>query len=276
MKWLENNPLGIALASACGVLLLAVVAQVFVWGRPASSGAEEGSADALVQAGEERQQVELEPLSAYRIVTERPVFDETRRPVVMIEDEGIEIAQEDGLEVGERPDAKLTGVVMTLETSMAILNPGSGGDPIIAYEGRSLQGQYQGWIVSGIEPRKVTLSSLDGDVIELDLEVNTRKIAEPPKPAPEPSAATAAATAENGGAGESREGEEPLSRAEQIRQRIAERREELRRQAESNASETNSSGAQPSEYQNALRNMIRNRNANDEEKQNDEGDGNDG
>lgn len=278
MKWLENNPLGIALALACGVLLLVTVALLFLWGRPASSGAVEGTADALVQAGEGRRQAEMEPLSAYRIVTERPVFDETRRPVVTIEGEdSLEIAAEDDqTEVGERPKVRPTGIVITPEASMVTLRPESGGEPILAFEGRPLTGEYVGWIVSDIKPRKIRLASLDGDVMELDLEVNTRKIAEPPKPAPAVAAAAAAAMAEDGGAGGAAEGEEPLSRAEQIRQRIAERREELRRQAAEEQEGSNAAAKEVSPYQSAIRNMIRSRKANDEETKNDGGDSSDG
>lgn len=276
MKWLENNPLGIALASTCGVLILISVALVLIWGRPASPGPVEERSDALVQAGAERPEMELEPLSAYRVVTERPVFDETRRPVVAIEGEGIEVADEDGSEVGDRPQVRPTGIVITPEASMVTLQPQSGGEPILAFEGRPLTGDYVGWIVSDIKPRRIRLASLDGEVMELDLEVNTRKIAEPPKPAPTVEAETAAARAENGGAGGAAEDEEPLSRAEQIRQRIAERREELRRQAEANQSGSNSDGTQGSQYQSALRNMIRSRRANEEEKKNESGDSNDG
>lgn len=259
MSWLENNPLGIALASACGVLLLISAALVFSWTRPASSGASDERADAKIAEARNRAMTDLEPVSAYRVVTERPVFDESRRPVVAIEEEGIELDEDDTSVVGDQPRVRPTGIVMTPESNMVMLRPEAGGESILAIEGRPLEGEYVGWMVTDIKPRAITLASLAGDVLKLDLEVNTRKIAEPPKPAPPPEAARP----EDKVAGQ--EGEEPISRAEEIRQRIAERREELRQQAEENQA----GKAQPqkrSAYQSAIRNMINRRNENEDDK----------
>ncbi|NND44088.1 MAG: hypothetical protein HKN58_02105 [Xanthomonadales bacterium] len=278
MKWLQNNPLGVALAAACGVLVLCSALLLFAWGQPASSGEAGASAGSLQAATPEHPQTELEPIAAYRIVTERPVFDESRRPVVVVEGEGIQIAEDGGSDVGERPQVKPTGIVITPDAKMVTLKPESGGDPILAIEGRPLEGEYVGWIVSDIKPREITLASLDGDVMKLGLEVNTRKIAEPPKPPPEPDADELALDQARGQGDGTVEGdEEPMSRAEQIRQRIAERREELRRQAEADRSEADSTaGTRAAQYQSAIRNLIRSRNQDDEEKKNEGGDSNDG
>ena len=58
-------------------------------------------------------------------------------------------------------------------------------------------------------------------------------------------------------------GDEPLSRAEEIRQRIAQRREELRRQAESQRTDP----SQMTQYQSAIQNMINRKNENDEKEE---------
>lgn len=276
MTWLENNPLGLALAAACGILLLLSSVLIFTWSRPASSGAELTPADAESQALEQRPQTELEPIAAYREFTERPVFDESRRPVVSIDGESLEIVEADTTEVGDQPQVKPTGIVITPEASMVTLRPLSGGKTIIAHEGRPLEGEYVGWIVSDIKPRTITLASLAGDVLQLDLEVNTREIAEPPRLTPMPDPETV--VADEGAAGAAgAEGEgQPLSRAEEIRQRIAERREELRRQAEENQAERPANNARATQYNSAIRNMI-NRNRENEEEQKKDGDnGSDG
>ncbi|MFT7533774.1 MAG: hypothetical protein ACI9FD_004816, partial [Gammaproteobacteria bacterium] len=75
---------------------------------------------------------------------------------------------------------------------------------------------------------------------------------------------------------------QPLSRAEEIRERIAERREQLRRQAEegdgdlgSSNRTRNSSGSGQSAYQSAIQDMI-NRNSQKDKEDKDNGDGGDG
>ena len=271
MKWLENNPLGVALAGGCGLIVLVAVALAYIWSRPASSGAP--APDATLQAaGENRQLInELGPITEYREVTARPVFDVTRRPMISVEENGVEI--EDGSEeVAGRPDVVLKGVIITPELKMATLKPNSGADTVYAHEGVPLEGDYNGWIISDIRPRRVVLASLEGDSVELELQVNTRKIEEPPKP--EPSTTEPDVAAADGK--QDAEGDQPLSRAEEIRQRIAERREELRRQAEEQETESSAEPKQISKYQSAIQNMINRKKDDAEEQEKKSDDGSDG
>lgn len=98
----------------------------------------------------------------------------------------------------------------------------------MAHEGESLTGEFVGWQIGTVNPRTVVLESRDGQKLELELQVHDVKIKEPPRPAP-----AKTAQAESGQAEQMVDEEgEPLSRAEQIRQRIAERREELRLEQE--------------------------------------------
>jgi general secretion pathway protein N len=287
MKFLENNPYGIALSSACGLVLLISAGLAYVWSMPASSGFVPGEASASDREEDRQVLNDLGPLGEYRIVTERPVCDETRRPAPVIETEE---SEEFALAAGA-PEVALTGVIITPETRLATLRPLSGGDSLVAREGEPLDGDYYGWQVSSIQPRSVSLASTEGDSLEIELQVNTRKIEEPPEPV------VAAVDSENNRPGESGEAggaaanqasnsaagqEQPLSRAEEIRQRIAERREELRRQAEEedrperNTSRSNrGSQSGNSAYQNAIRNMIsRNRKENEDDEN--DGEGSDG
>jgi hypothetical protein len=80
----------------------------------------------------------------------------------------------------------------------------------------------------------------------LDLQVHDVAIKEPPKP-------VVKAEPEPEGQKQGEDGE-PLSRAEQIRQRIAERREELRQEQEEQ--QAGSGGRKPSTYQTAIRSMM--------------------
>jgi hypothetical protein len=305
MSWLENNPLGVALVSACAFLLLASGALTYVWNGPASSGALTESTS--VQASEAAKPAisELGPITEYREVTERPVFDESRRPALTGETEEPDI---DVIgEVADAPDVRLTGVIITPEARLVTLRPASSGESLIAREGEPLDGEYFGWSVSAIEPRSVVLASSEGGSLKLDLQVNTRRIEEPLKA--KPAIAANDTDPKNGGndnsngeqaAGENSSEEQPLSRAEEIRQRIAERRAQLRTQSEqgggsgngsarpstvrnpgssrnssragssSRASSSNSSGK--TAYQSAIQNMI---NRNNKEEEDDE-DGNGG
>ncbi|MDX1460101.1 MAG: hypothetical protein R3348_03510 [Xanthomonadales bacterium] len=267
MKLLQNNPLGVVLASVCGILVVVGLALAMVWSRPASSGAQGDNAKLpdLDVAGQPA--FDIESFSHYKLVTERPLFAESRRPDVILED----MADAEGLgepgEVADAPDVSLTGVVITGEMRIATMRPNRGGDTLIAIEGEPLGEDYPGWAVTDVKPRRVNMASLDGDSVELELAVNTRTIAEPPKPEPKPEAETAA----EAGSGEAAGEDAPLSRAEEIRQRIAQRREELRRQAEEN--EQDSAERMRSQYQDAIRNMVNRRN-DDDDKNEEDGNGN--
>ena len=101
-------------------------------------------------------------------------------------------------------------------------------DSLVAFVDQPLEGNYGTWRISSIEPRKVTLSSARGEQIELELEIHDTAMAAPEKPVEE--AVSEEADLEPGET--QRDSDRPLTRAEEIRQRIAERREELRRAAE--------------------------------------------
>jgi hypothetical protein len=113
-----------------------------------------------------------------------------------------------------------------------------------------------------VNPRTVVLESRDGQSLELELQVHDVKIQEPP-PVVAPAAITQALSGQ--GADTAEEDDEPLSRAEQIRQRIAERREELRLEQEAQQSQNETQGetanqpTKPSDYQSAIRAMMKNK-----------------
>ena len=267
MNWLEHNPLGVALASACGLLLLLSTALAYYWSKPASSGApaQVVSADGVSEA--QRLASELGPISTYREVTDRPVFDQSRRPKLAVDDENGGLDKNLTSAVANKPEVKLSGVVITPEFSLVTLTPAGGGESFVAHEGKPLEGEYVGWAVVDIKPRRIVLASLEGGEMKINLRVNTRKIKMPPKPKPVKPAATAADQGEAGN-----EGDEPQSRAEEIRQRIAERREDLRRKAESKPADAN----QRTQYQNAIRNMINRKNDKDKNEKKKRGGGSDG
>jgi hypothetical protein len=243
IRWLEDNPLGIVLASVCGGLLVISLLLAVIWALPASSPSAGPEGENTVPDLELPELAVSESIDKYAVITEHPVFNNTRLPV--IEDDVDDLEEELEDEDVDAPDVQLTGVIITPSIRMATLRQEGEKLSLVAFEGKPLEGNFGSWHVSRIDHREVTLSSGAGEEIQLKLEVHGVAIEEPPKPEPP------AAEDEQGKKDQARQGEEqPLSRAEEIRQRIAERREELRR-----AAEEDEQGGQAS-YQQAIQTMM--------------------
>jgi general secretion pathway protein N len=228
IRVLENNTLGVVLASISGVLLLAVLGLIVVWALPPSSDfGDEDSADSdtpvsiasLQQAG---------PLEDYSVVSERPVFNEDRRPAPVLDEEEGFVEETEEEYVGA-PDVELAGIIITPTLKMVTLKSPEHEHSLVAFEGQPLEGDFGTWQVSRIEERRVTLASADGEEMQLELQVHDVVIDEPPEVR---RATERDESGEETLAANDQESSEPLTRAEEIRQRIEERREELRRQAE--------------------------------------------
>jgi len=255
MKWLQDNPLGISLVGISGVFLLLAVVLAIVWTLPvavetAETAAQEiGGTDGILLAHQ------VGSLSEYQVINEKPVFNESRLPVISKLD-GEESAEDVTVAIKDAPDVRLTGVIITPSVRIASLTPADGKqESVMAHEGQPLTGEYVGWQVSSVNPRDVVLESLDGQTMGLDLEIHDATIRAPARQAPvaKPGSAAAQKTGD--------EGEQPLSRAEQIRQRIAERREELRREQEDRDVQNVQPQRQapnPQGYQNAIRALMKN------------------
>jgi len=244
MKWLQGNPLGIALAAIGGFLALLVLGMAIVWSLPVRVDVDDTASDNAAADMAPLVADEAGDLNDYRIVDERPVFNESRAPEIVEVDDVVEDVTDTTIAVKDAPDVRLTGVIITPGMKIASLTPtDTQQESVMAHEGQSLTGEFVGWQVSAVNPRDVVLESKDGQKLELELQVHDVTIKEPPKPKPEPAATVAkTAQAEQAAPGQpasSAENEEPLSRAEQIRQRIAERREELRREQDAQSQQTN-------------------------------------
>jgi hypothetical protein len=246
IRWLEDNPLGIVLASVCGGLLVISLLLAVIWALPASSPSADPEGENTVPDLELPELAVSGSIDKYAVITEHPVFNNTRLPV--IEDDVDDLEEEPAEEDVDAPDVQLTGVIITPSIRMATLRQEGEKLSLVAFEGKPLEGNFGSWHVSRIDHREVTLSSGAGEEIQLKLEVHGVAIAEPPKPEPP------AAENEQGKKDQARQGEDqPLSRAEEIRQRIAERREELRRAAEENEQ---GEQAEQVSYQRAIQAMM--------------------
>ena len=263
MKWLEGNPLGMALVVISSVCALFALGMAIVWTLPVSVEMVETEPGTDVSSDSTLAANKIGSLAEYQVVIEKPVFNESRRPVIAEVEEGPGVEGDATIEVKDAPDVRLTGVIITPAKKIASLTPADANlESVMAYEGQSLTGEFIGWQVSEVNPRTVHLESRDGQTLILDLQVHDVTIKEPPAPA-EPVAAASAQPDRSRQVTD--EDDEPLSRAEQIRQRIAERREELRLEQESqntqNGTQANApkTGKQPSDYQSAIRAMMINK-----------------
>ncbi len=250
-RWLEDNPFGIALASVCLGLLVISLLLAVIWTLPPSSQTVGTENENTAPELDLPELAASETIDKYAVITERPLFRSSRLPA-------IESDLDDGLgdellaEEVDAPDVQLTGVIITPSIRMATLRlkqgKTAGQSSLVAFEGRPLEGNFGSWQISRIDHREVTLSSGDGKEVQLKLEVHGVAIAAPPKPDPTASE-DRQARVRRAGQGV----DQPLSRAEEIRQRIAERREELRRAAEEN--EQDEKEAKMS-YQQAIQAMM--------------------
>jgi len=226
IKWLEDNPLGIALASVCGGLLVISLLLAVVWALPAPSTSAGPEEESNVPGLDVPELAGSESIEKYAVITEHPVFNNTRLPEIDLELEDLEEVPPEAVEA---PEVELAGVIITPSIKMATLRQTGekGAESLVAFEGMPLEGNFGSWRVSRIEAREVTLSSASGEEMQLKLEVHSVAIKEPPKPKPPVEEKKPEKEVQ------ARQGEDqPLSRAEEIRQRIAERREELRAAAE--------------------------------------------
>jgi hypothetical protein len=253
MKWLQGNPLGIVLVAIGGFLALLVLGMAVVWNLPVTVDADDTVTEDAAVGVSPLVAEKIGSLNDYRNVDERPVFNESRSPEIVAVENVTEDSADQTIEVKDAPEVKLTGVIITPGMKIASLTPvDTKQKSVMAHEGQSLEGEFVGWQVSMVNPRNVTLESNDGQKLELELQVHDVTIKEPPKPKPAVQAAQTT-QADPGQAASGGDDEEPLSRAEQIRQRIAERREELRREQEDQAPADNVSA-----YQRAMRAKITN------------------
>ena len=255
--------MGTALIVISGVCALLAMGMAIVWTLPVSVEMVETEADATVNSDAILAANKIGSLAEYQVVNEKPVFNESRRPVIAELEEELGAEEDATIEVKDAPDVRLTGVIITPAMKIASLTPADANlESVMAYEGQSLTGEFMGWQVMEVNPRDVHLESRDGQTLVLDLQVHDVTIKEPPAPA-EPVAAASAQPDRSRQVTD--EDDEPLSRAEQIRQRIAERREELRLEQESqntqNGTQANApkTGKQPSDYQSAIRAMMINK-----------------
>ena len=254
---LNDNPVGKALVGISSALLALLGVLGLGWILPPSGSDLDAAADGPSVSNDVPQLEEPSPIAQYAEIVNRPMFNEGRQPIIggdIADGEDEELAEAEDVEA---PDVELAGVVITPDLRVATLRVKGEEASLLALEGQPLEGDYGSWRVSRVEPRSAVLESASGDQVRLELQIHDAMIKEPPKPPPGPKTDDAGQSADNVA-----QDDAPMSRAEEIRQRIAERREELRRAAEEG--EEPPAAAQPN-YREAIQAMIQGRKQNQQE-----------
>jgi hypothetical protein len=173
-------------------------------------------------------------LEDYAEIDLRPIFNSTRQPI-----EAGAVAVDLDENVKAPPlNAALAGVIIVEDRMIVVMQDNDTKQFVRTSVGAGMKGPFADWRVEEIGPRSVTLSSFDGESMQLDMQIAATTPAAPPQS--EQSRREDEARAEaaeqyqqaimNAGQTDNNE-----SRAEEIRRRIAERRAQLQEAADQKA-----------------------------------------
>ncbi len=246
----RRNLLTTLLVAGIGGLVLVGGAQTLLLGRANVDRIAPSGEVAIDSSDVDAPETGLEQFDSYRAITERPVFFADRRlPVVEVLDE----AEEDEeplpeiVEEGNIDDlrAVVAGIVITPDMRLAMVRDEAANKTVMLREGMSLEGEQAAWRLERIMPRTVSFVSVDGRESDLELKVNTAGLTagspgqvrtpasqrQAPEPVPTDDQAEAGTEAEEVSPADA----DARARAEEVRRRVAERRAELRAEAERRA-----------------------------------------
>ena len=144
--------------------------------------------------------------------------------------------------VEEVPDleARVAGIIITPDLRLAMIADPRGQDTVVLREGMALEGDLSAWKLEEISPRSVRFATDSGRSADLELIVETDALSSGAPSRPPPNARQAAAEPTTDAATEPVDNEAQAAaraRAEEIRRRVAERRAQLRAEAERRARE---------------------------------------
>ncbi|MGA9335967.1 MAG: hypothetical protein WBV39_16930 [Rudaea sp.] len=214
--------LTVILAGTCAMLLLLVLALQFGLGRGFSwLPLDAAAASAAGSDKVDRDPFRLPPETDFVATTQRPLFNEDRKPTPEGNDE----------EAPPPPPKvaltiELTGIVLTPQLHLAMIKDKAKNDTIALKEGMPMPGDEGGWTLTEIKPRSVIFKEASGDEVEVEL---TTAVASPNANA-HPHGRPGMPGGVRGRAG--LHPELANRQAEQLQRRIEERRKQMREQAE--------------------------------------------
>jgi general secretion pathway protein N len=221
------------LATTCGVLFVLAVAMQFGLGRGYHWNDADLSAGEAANSGAiDRKQWQLPPQSDFAATSQRPLFNDNRRPAP---DEGAEPATD---QPPPSPlNISLTGTLLVgkPESRMAMVRENGKLQTIALKEGMPLPGDQGTWTLSQVKKRSAVFKSNAGEEVEVELAVASAGQKAGPQSRAAPggttAAAAAAAAAANHAANPPQTG--PVSsQSDELQRRIEERRKQMREAAE--------------------------------------------
>jgi general secretion pathway protein N len=244
----RHNLLSVMLIGAIALLILIALLSFWLLGRVDVAKIAPDTASAGIIERPVAENPSLSELSEYARIVERPVFFADRSlPVMEVAGVDDEVEESEPLPEVEIPEleATLAGIIITPEVRLAMVTDRSSNETLLLREGMTMSGEKSAWKVASIRPRGVEFETEDGQTEDLELEVETDALK--PGARPRPAATRAAAATESDEAAETpadnqSQQEAARARAEEIRRRVAERRAQLRAEAERRAREQDGGG----------------------------------
>ena len=233
---MKTNVLVNALIAVIGLLLMLAALQFVGWGRGISeiepAGYDENRIEQLVTAKDDLAAPDIKPEVIDRI-TQTPLFREDRQPFVppLVVDEGSE--NETLLEQVEPLKAQVTSIIITNNSSYVMIQDQLTNERLTLKEGMPLDGEQGMWVVQNIDKRKVTFTAEGQEPVELELEVFSGALNKGGGNRAQKKRQQASQKNNQANNKEVNLTPEQLrqKKAEEIRQKIAERRAEMRAKA---------------------------------------------
>ena len=236
----RNNLLSVMLMAGIAFLVLLGLVAFLLFGRAdvetiAPARAPDSMVDRPVA-----QNPELAELAEYSTIIERPMFFADRQlPVIELaggDDSAVEDEPEPVAEV-EIPELEATvaGIIITPETKLAMITDNASNETLVLREGMAMAGDKSAWKIARIRPRGVEFETDGGRAESLELDVETAALKTGAQPRRQTARASEQAQQQDAPAeqagGDDAEAQ-ARARAEEIRRRVAERRAQLRAEAE--------------------------------------------
>lgn len=245
----HENLLSVLLAAGIGTVVLAGLLAFLLFGRAEVESITPTRAPDSMMDQPVAQNPELAGITEYMSIVERPVFFADRQlPVLEMAGNADELDQpepEPEPEV-EIPDLEATvaGIIITPDLKLAMVTDNSSKETLVLREGMAMAGEKSAWRLAEIRARGVQFETDGGRTEALELEVETAALETGAPPRRQAAADTGQGDEDQAAEREGQQDGEAAARAraEEIRRRVAERRAQLRAEAERRARERDNGG----------------------------------
>lgn len=181
---MKNNLLAKSLMTLLGALLLVATLQVFEVGTKVEQIQPEpfdaSTLPALEQEkGQGDSQVQINSPQTMEQIVAAPLFNSSREPYIPPPPPEEQVEPEP--EVKASPlNVKITSIIITGEKQYVMLQDNVSNQRLTLSKGMPLEGEQGLWSVAKIEPRKVTFNADGEEPVELELEVFSKMVSRPP------------------------------------------------------------------------------------------------